>query len=124
MSAEIVNTADGILTLKVSGKLTQPELAAAQKQAAEILQQQGKMSVLVLTEGFQGWERGGAWGDLSFQIENDSLIGKLAIVGEKQWEDLALLFASKGFRPFPVEYFPPTELSKARACWPSNPSEL
>jgi hypothetical protein len=29
MSAEIVNPADGILTLKVAGKLTQPELAAA-----------------------------------------------------------------------------------------------
>jgi len=53
MSAEIVNTADGILTLKVAGKLTQPELAAARKQAAELLQEQGEMSVLVLTKGFQ-----------------------------------------------------------------------
>ena len=59
MSAEIVNTAKGILTLKVSGKLTQPELAVAQKQAAEILHQQGKMSVLVVTEDFRGWEREG-----------------------------------------------------------------
>ena len=115
MSAEIVNTADRILTLKVAGKLTQPEFAAAQKQVAEILQQQGKMSLLVLTEEFQGWERGGAWGDLSFQMENDSLIEKLAIVGEKQWEDLTLLFASKGLRKFPVEYFQPTQLSQARA---------
>jgi len=121
MSAEIVNTADGILTLKVAGKLTQPELAAVQKQAAEILQQQGKTRILVLTEGFQGWEQGGDWGDLSFQVANDSLIEKLAIVGEKQWEGLALLFASKGFRPFPVEYFPPTELSRARAWLAAKP---
>lgn len=121
MSAEIVNAADGILTLKVAGKLTQPELAAAQKQAAEILQQQGKMGILVLTEGFQGWEQGGDWGDLSFQMRNDSFIEKLAIVGEKQWEGLALLFASKGFRPFPVEYFPPTELNVARAWLTAMP---
>ncbi len=115
MSAEIVDAAQGILTLKVSGKLTQPELAVAQKQAAEILHQQGKMGVLVVTENFRGWERGGDWDDVSFQAENDSLIGRLAIVGEKQWEDLALIFASKGFRKFPVEYFPPTEQSQARA---------
>jgi hypothetical protein len=121
MSAEIISAANGLLTLKVGGRLTQPELAAAQKQAAEILQKEGRMSVLVLTEGFQGWERGGAWGDLSFQMENDPLIEKLAIVGEKQWEDLALLFASKGFRKFPVEYFAPTELSKARAWLAARP---
>ena len=121
MSAEIVNTADGILTLKVAGKLTQPELAAAQRQAAEILQQQGKMGILVLTEKFQGWEQEGDWGDLSFQMGNDSFIEKLAIVGEKQWEGLALLFASKGFRSFPVEYFPPTELSKARTWLAAKP---
>ncbi|HWN95376.1 MAG TPA: STAS/SEC14 domain-containing protein [Methylomirabilota bacterium] len=121
MSAEITNTADGILTLKITGKLTQPELAAVQKQAAEILQQKGELSVLVLTEGFQGWERGGAWGDLSFPIENDAFIEKLAIVGEKQWEDLALLFASKGFRKFPVEYFSPADLGKARAWLAAKP---
>ena len=121
MSVEIVNVTDKILTLKVAGKLTQPELAAAQKQAAGILQQQGRMSILVLTDGFQGWERGGDWGDLSFQMGNDTLIEKLAIVGEKQWEGLALLFASKGFRSFPVEYFPPTELNVARAWLTAAP---
>ena len=79
------------------------------------------MSILVLTEGFQGWERGGDWGDLSFQMGNDSFIEKLAIVGEKQWEDLALLFAAKGFRRFPVEYFQPTELSRAHAWLAPKP---
>jgi hypothetical protein len=113
MSAEIVTAADGILTIKIAGKLTHPELAAAQKQAAGILQQQGKMSILVVTEAFQGWERGGDWGNLAFQMDHDTFIEKLAIVGEKQWQDLALLFASKGFRSFPVEYF--TEPGQARA---------
>lgn len=121
MSAEIFNTDDGILTLKVTGKLTQPELAAAQNQAADILRQKGRMSILVLTEEFQGWERGGDWGDLSFQMENDALIEKLAMVGEKRWEDLALMFASKGLRRFPVEYFPPSEVRMARAWLGAKP---
>lgn len=37
MSTDIVNDADGILTLKTTGTLTQLELAAAQQAAVEIL---------------------------------------------------------------------------------------
>jgi len=115
MSAEIVDTAGGVLTMKIAGKLTCPELRAVQKNAAEILQQQSKLSLLVLTERFEGWEREGDWGDLSFQMENDPGIRKMAIVVEKKWEDLALMFVGKGFRKFPIEYFQPTDVAKARA---------
>ena len=74
------------------------------------------MRILILTQNFQGWGAGGEdWGDLSFQDEHDPLIEKLAIVGEDRWEDLALMFVSKGLRRFPVEYFQPTELTRARA---------
>jgi hypothetical protein len=121
VSAEIVNAADGILTVKITGRLTQPELAAAQKAAAEVLQQQGKGRVLVITENFQGWERGGDWGDQSFQLEHDAHIEKMAIVGDKKWEDLALVFASKGLRSFAIEYFPPAHLAQARAWLAETP---
>jgi hypothetical protein len=121
MSAEIVDTAGGILTVRITGRLTHPELRTAQKSAAEILQQQGKMRILVLAENFQGWERGGDWGDLSFQMENDASIEKMAIVGEREWEDLSVIFAGKEFRQFPVEYFQPADLTKARAWLAANP---
>jgi hypothetical protein len=122
MSAEFVNTASGILTVRITGKLTCPELRAAQKGATEIVQQQSKMRILVLAGDFQGWERGGDWGDLSFQTENDPNIAKMAVVGERKWEDLALVFAGKGFRQFPVEYFQPADLTKARA-WLAQTNE-
>ena len=115
MGAEIVGIADGILTVRITGKLTQPELRAAQNQMAAILQRQSKTRILVLAEGFQGWAQGGDWGDLSFQMENDPFIEKMAIVGEKKWEDLALIFAAQGLRKFPVEYFQTADLVKARS---------
>ncbi len=116
MSAKIVDTARGVLTIKITGTLTRAELADVQKKAGEILRQEGKMSLLVLTENFQGWGAGGEdWGDLSFQDAHDAFIEKLAIVGEEKWEDLALIFVSKGLRRFPVEYFQPADLAKARA---------
>ena len=50
-------------------------------------------------EDFDGWEQGGKWDDLSFMDENGQYMGKMAIVGEKKWEDLTLLSAGKGLRP-------------------------
>ena len=113
MSAEIVNTGN-IVTLRVSGKLAQSELAAAQKSAVEILQKEGKKRVLVVAENFQGWGKGD-WGDLSGQMVLDQHIDRMAIVGDKKWEDLALLFVGKGIRRVAIEYFSPADLARAQA---------
>jgi hypothetical protein len=114
MSAEIVGNAGGIVTMRVSGTLLEPELASAQKTLANIIRQQGKVRVLVLVEGFEGWGRG-EWNDIEFQERNDPSVEKMAIVGDKKWKDLALLFTAKGLRPFPIEYFAPGEQAKAQA---------
>jgi len=44
----------------------------------------------------------------------------MAIVGEKMWEDLVLIFAAQGLRRFPIKYFQPNELSQAHA-WLASP---
>jgi hypothetical protein len=113
MSAEIANVSGHVLTLKVSGTLTQPELASMHSAAAGIVAGGGKWRVLVLTENFHGWERGGTWDDFSFS-ENDGRIERMAIVGERKWEEMVLLFTAKGLRKFPIEYFEPAQLSAAR----------
>jgi SpoIIAA-like len=115
MSAEIVSVVDGVLTLRVRGTLTHAELTAVQRKGAEILAEQGTLRVLVLAEGFAGWARGGDWGDVSFQSENDARIAKLAIVGDRKWEELALMFTAQGLRDFPIEYFELADTAGARA---------
>ncbi len=74
-----------------------------------------KWRILVLTENFAGWERGGSWDDFSFQSGHDAHIERMAIVGERQWEELALLFTAKGLRTFSVQYFDPAQVATARA---------
>jgi hypothetical protein len=113
MSAEIANVSGHVLTMKVTGTLTQPELASMQSAAAGILSGGGKWRVLVLTENFAGWERGGTWDDFSFSA-HDGSIERMAIVGDRKWEDMVLLFTAKGLRAFPIEYFEPAQLSAAR----------
>src|SRR5262245_8911965 len=98
MSAELVDISDPVLTFRIAGKLTHSEFGAAQKKAAASIQKQGKARLLVLVENFAGIDKAGDWGDISFQAYNDPFIEKIAIVGEKKWEDLALLFTGKGIR--------------------------
>jgi len=123
MSAELTDVAGGIVTARIAGKLTQPDLAALQNAAGEILKKQGKVRSLVVVENFEGFQRGGDWGDLSFQMQHDAQIEKMAIVGDKAWEEMALLFTSKGLRKFPIEYFAPADIAKARAWLAENSSQ-
>jgi hypothetical protein len=113
MSIEIVSNSGGILTAKISGRLTQPELATLQASAKDSIREQGQVSFLVITEDFQGWRDSDDWSDVSF-MENDPYIRKMAIVGEKQWEELALIFAASWVRKFPIEYFLPADIERAR----------
>jgi hypothetical protein len=122
MSAEIVNAIEGMLTIRISGRLRQSELAAAQKNAAEMLKKRGGSRLLVLAEKFEGWEKGQDWGDLSGQEKLDAQIDRMAIVGEKKWEDVALLFTGKGIRHIEIEYFSSAELPRARD-WLSSARE-
>ena len=115
MGAELLDLSGVIITVRLTGTLTLPELTAVQKQAAEVIRTKGKVRFLVICENFLGWERGGDWGDISFQMENDEYIEKIAIVGEQKWEELALVFAGKGLRPVAIEYFRLGEHAKARA---------
>lgn len=115
MSAEILNVANGVLTLKVSGQLTHVELTDVQNQADEILRSKGKLSILVLAQNFTGWERGADWGDSPFQAERDAHIARMAIVGDAKWEDLAAMFTAKWLREFPIEYFETSKLAAAQA---------
>jgi hypothetical protein len=114
MGARFLGIEGDILTIKVTGRLERAELAEAQRLATEAIHEHGPVRILILTEGFQGWAKGGDWGDLSFQIVNDPFIRKMAIVGAKDWKDLALMFTGRGLRSFPIEHFPPADAAKAR----------
>jgi hypothetical protein len=114
MSAKIISNSDGILTAKISGKLTQPELAALQASTVDSIRQQGQVRILIIAEDFQGWRESDDWSDVSF-LENDPYIKKMAIVAEQQWKELALVFSASPIRKFPVQFFQPADLAQAQA---------
>ena len=109
-----------VVTVRISGRLSSRQWREAQLAVSALLQTEPSLALLVIAEDFAGWERDGDWEDNSFQLKHDRQIERMAIVGEKEWEDLALMFAGKWFRKFPIEYFPPNAVAKARE-WLRSP---
>ncbi len=100
----------------MSGKLSIDELQLAQNQADLVIQKLGGIKILIILDNFSGWEKAEGWDDFSFAERNDRYIEKIAIVGDRKWEDLAYAFTLKGLRPFPIEYFKDGE-SEAAEHW-------
>jgi hypothetical protein len=115
MAIEIITVSEGLFTVKVSGKLKKSELDQVQKAAMDVMDGGGKSRFLVIAEAFEGWEKSGNWGDITFQLRYDHKIEKIAIVGEKRWEDQVSAFVAGGLRPVDIQYFLPGQLAQAKA---------
>jgi len=103
-----------ILEVRLSGKVTAEEFRAAQREASELLRPVVSVGVVAVLEGFEGWGSGD-WSDSEIQFGHDAQFKRMAIVGDRQWEDAAMLFVGKGLRQFPIEYFETGQLEQARA---------
>lgn len=115
MAIALIDATGPIVSATITGELGKPEVSQVQAAALEAIRRCGKISALFILDNFRGWKRGDEWGDISFLIEHDKDIAKIAVVGDEQWRDLVYAFLAKGFRQAAVEYFLPADLTKARA---------
>ena len=119
MPVEIIDAAGKLLQLKVRGMFKKADYDRIIQIAKEAIEREGKVHALVILEGFEGWERHGDWGDVSFMMEQGQHIEKMAIVGDEKWQDDALAFTAKGFRATTIEFFTPSRLNEAHT-WLSS----
>jgi hypothetical protein len=115
MSATFQKEAGQIWQLRISGVLKKAELDLAQATAGQEIAQAGKIKVLLMLDGFQGWEKGADWGDITFTAAYGDQIEKMAIVGDRRWETEALMFVGAGIRRTPVKFFVLGAAAQARA---------
>ncbi len=104
MAMELTVENRGLLVMQIRGVLRRADLDEGQRAAAQLIRKEGRISALICLEGFQGWESGAEWGDVSFLVEHDSDIEKMAIVGQRRWHDEVLMFVGAGLRHCAVRY--------------------
>jgi hypothetical protein len=115
MGVTIQQEEGNLRVLRITGLLRKSEMDAALETEAKKWKPETKVKVLVMVEDFKGWERGADWGDVSFLLEHDKQIDKIAIVADPKWETETLTFAGAGFRQGEVKFFPLKQLAQARA---------
>jgi hypothetical protein len=78
------------------------------------MEERGKLRLLVLMHDFHGWDAGGLWADLKFDLHHFGDFDRIAFVGETKWQQYMIPFC----RPFTgarIHYFNPGDIEKARA---------
>jgi hypothetical protein len=114
MSVELHPQADGkILNVLVSDKLTKEDYERLGPEFETLIQQHGKIRVLLEMEDFEGWQAGALWEDLQLSFEHYDDIERLAMVGDKAWEKGMAQFC-KPFTTAEVRYFELHEIDQAR----------
>jgi len=103
---------DNILTMQLSGKLTKDDFDVFVPELERMIKDHSCIRLLVTLDDFHGWTTAAAWEDGKFGLRHYSDIERMAIVGDKRWEQgMALLL--KPFTKAKVKYFDMTELDAA-----------
>jgi hypothetical protein len=114
MGVTCLKEPSGLYIVRMSGIFTDQDRKGVENFGRTTIDRSGKVKVLILAEGFSGWAKKGDWDDMTFMLEYDPYIEKIAIVAEEQWRDKMLMFLGAGLRKAAVEFFPRGQENKAR----------
>jgi len=109
---EIIESGN-LLEVKVTGKLTREFYQALAPKVDALIQQHGRIRILVIMHDFHGWTLGAMWEDMKFDLSHWKDIEQLALVGESKWEQGMAAFC-KPFTKAKIQYFDHSKEAEAR----------
>jgi hypothetical protein len=102
-----------VLAFKMSGKLHDEDYKTFVPLIDKAVAEQGKIRLLAVFEGFQGWDMHALWDDIKFATTHCRVIERIAMVGEKKWE----AWMAKVCKPFTmakIQYFDVSQMAGAQ----------
>jgi hypothetical protein len=102
-----------MLAVHVSGKLVKADYECFVPEFERLVRQHGKLRVLFDMTGLHGWTTGALWEDTKFAMHHFSDIERLAVVGEKKWQEGVATFC-KPFTKATIRYFDHADAAEAR----------
>jgi hypothetical protein len=114
MPVELNQEAEGrILLVRARGKLERADYESFVPEVEQLIQNYGKIRLLLELHNFHGWTAGAIWEDVKFDVKHFNDIERLAIVGESRWQEGMAIFC-KPFTTAQIRYFSQDQLSEAR----------
>ena len=114
MAVEVNEENEGkVLIVHVSGKLTTEDYERLVPEVERLVAKHGKIRMLFDMHDFHGWKAGALWEDTKFAIKHFADIERLAMIGEKKWQQGMATFC-KPFTKATVKYFDHADAAEAR----------
>jgi len=102
-----------VLAVHISGKLTKADYVFFTPEFERLVKLNGKLRVLFDMTGFHGWDAGALWEDIKFDVKHFADIERLAMVGDKKWQQGMATFC-KPFTKATIKYFDHADAAEAR----------
>lgn len=109
---KITPSEGNLVTVDVTGKLTQEDYEALIPSWKATIARHGKMRLLFVMHDFHGWEPHAAWDDFRFDLKHQTQVERIAMVGEKKWQHWMTKIAS-WFVEAEVRYFDSSQRTEA-----------
>jgi len=109
-----------VIRATVTGQLHESDYHRLTPQIEQLLERHAGVRMLVQLSGFEGWSAGAAWEDAKLGFQHYSDFERLAVVGDKSWEEW-MTRLSQPFTVADVRFFEPPEIEKAMA-WVAEPT--
>jgi hypothetical protein len=114
MAIKLNELNDGrLVDMEVTGKLHKSDYEHFVPEFERLVKQHGKLRVLFLMKDFHGWDPGAFWKDIKFDVRHLSDIERVAVVGDKTWEEAMTEFCEP-FTKAKISYFEQHRLAEAR----------
>lgn len=112
MIEQLSRSSGKVIGFKLSGKLHDEDYKHFVPLVDAAIAQQGKVRMLAQFHDFHGWDLHALWDDTKFSTTHCSKIERIALVGEKKWEE----YMAKVCKPFTmakIEYFDAAKIEDA-----------
>ena len=113
MIQQLPSPAPGQLGFKLTGKLHDADYKGFVPIVDAAVAAHGKVRLLAQFEDFHGWDLHALWDDTKFATTHCTKVEKIALVGEKKWEE----WMAKVCTPFTlakIQYF---DIKEVDAAW-------
>ena len=105
---------DKVMEISLHGELGTDDYARFVPETERMIQEYGKMRLLVRLLDFDGWDPGALWQDIKWNVKHFNHIERLGVVGEETWQKWMTGFCN-AFTTAEVRYFTPDQFEAARA---------
>ena len=102
-----------LLGFKLSGKLHDEDYKKFVPEIDAAIAKQGKIRMLAQFHDFHGWDLHAMWDDTKFATTHCTKIDRIALVGEKKWEQ----WMAKVCKPFTMAHLKYFDVAQIGEAW-------